>query len=170
MMKKAVIGLVIAVVVGIALFILYVYMVLAPKQSDVSNIAPFAELMSQPVTTIKETIIITYPSVPPDEDYAYYLEDGSGFGMDKSLQVLAELPIGTKVNFDKVTLLTGGVSGTTSAYLFGTVFSEEKQKSYNIFYNWGEYRSLSQDQPYWFFGETFWLDKPLEKKFFIEVP
>lgn len=169
-MRKVIIGCAIAGILGIGLFILYIYMVLTPKTKDVSDVAPFAELMNRPVKTVKRTIIFEHPITAPNENYPYVLEDGTIFGLQANLKKIVDLPVGTTVTFDLANFITGGVSGTTAAYLYGTVFSEEKQQTYPFVYYWGDYRSLYEDRPYWFFGETFWLEQPLEEKFFIEVP
>lgn len=169
-MKKVLIGCGIAAVLLIGFVVLVFYLAFRPKFKDVSNVAPFVEISGKTITTKKETLILKHPSVPTDENYIFYLEDGNSFGMNSDLPTIAAFPIGTEITIDKVELHTGRVSGTTSAYVFGKVYSEEKQQEYAFQYSWGDYRSLLEDKPYWIFEQAFWQDEALEGKYFIDVP
>ncbi|MFI8605965.1 hypothetical protein ACIGCP_15980 [Cellulophaga baltica] len=90
--------------------------------------------------------------------------------MNSDLEILAEIPIGAAVQIDKIELHTNRVSGTSSAYLLGKVYSKEKQESYSFQYTWGDYHLLYEDKPYWTFELAFWQDEPLTEKYFIDVP
>ncbi|MFD2589117.1 hypothetical protein ACFSQJ_19490 [Croceitalea marina] len=169
-MKKIVVGCSIAFVLTVGIVITSFYLVFRTKKRDVSNEAPFEEITKQKITTKVKTQILKYPTPTVYEDYNYHLEDGTGFGMNSELKIIAEIPVGTSITVEKVELHTGRVSGTTSAYLFGSVFIVDKQEEYFFQYSWGDYRSLYQDRPYWVFEKGFWQEEALEEKYFIEVP
>ncbi len=169
-MKKIVVGCSITFVLIVGIVITSFYLVFRTKKRDVSNEAPFEEITKQKITTKVKTQILKYPTPTVYEDYNYHLEDGTGFGMNSGLEIMAEIPVGTSITVDKVELHTGRVSGTTSAYLFGRVFIVDKQEEYFFQYSWGDYRSLYQDRPYWVFEKGFWQEEALEEKYFIELP
>jgi hypothetical protein len=169
-MKKIAIGCGIFLVVGIGLVCLMFYILSLPKLKDSSDQKPFSEIVNKTLTTKKRTLILVHPGILKNENYTYHLEDGTSYGMDSDLEVIAEIPIGSKVTIDKVELHTGRVSGTTSAYLFGKVSPKGTQKEYTFEYTWGNYHSLYEDTPYWTFELAFWQDAPLTKKYFIAVP
>lgn len=161
----------VGVVVLIFLFALFLFWAASrPNFKDVSDKSPFVEVVDKRLTTKRKTLVMKYPGNPIDEKYTLVLEDGSGFGMDADLETFATLPIGTEVRIDKVELHTGRVSGTTTAYLFGEVYSRETEQEYLFQYSWGYYHSLQEDKPYWTFDTAFWQEHALEGKYFIEVP
>lgn len=169
-MKKVVIGCGIALLVGVGFLALILYLSFRPKYKDVSDVSPFAEIVGKKITTKRKALIVAYPGEPVNKNYLNQLEDGTAFGFDSRLPTLVELPLGTEVVIDKVELHTGRVSGFTSAYLFGRVYSEEKQQEYAFQYSWGEHHVIYQDKPYWDFGLAFWQEEALEGKFYIDVP
>jgi len=129
----------------------------------------YSEVVNKQLTTKKVILLIENPEIPIYEEYVYHLEDGNSYGMNPNLTIAAEIPIGTEVTIDKVELHTSGVSGTTSAYLFGKVYSEEKQQEYTFQYIWGDHHVLYENEPYWTFKLAFWQDEPLTEKYFIET-
>ena len=158
------------VLVSILVLICLMFFVLSlPKYRDGSADKPFSEIVNKKLTTKKKVLILLYPGIPKYETYAYHLEDGSSFGMDSGLEVIAEIPIGTEFIIDKVELHTGRVSGTTSPYLFGKIYSEEKKEEYAFQFTWGDHHSLYEDKPYWTFKLAFWQDQPLTQKYFIKT-
>ncbi|MFK7813070.1 MAG: hypothetical protein AB8B59_11285 [Maribacter sp.] len=169
-MKKIIIGCGILFVLGAGFVFLMFYMISRPKFRDVSKEQPFSEIVKNKIRTKRKTLIVQYPGIPINENYVYHLEDGSSFGIDSDLEKLEEIAVDTEITIDKIELHTGRVSGTTSAYLFGKVYSEETQQEYAFQYSWGNYHSLQEDNPYWTFELAFWQDEPLAKKYFIEVP
>lgn len=169
-MKKILIGCGIIVVVVIGIIVLVFFLMSRPKFKDVSGEQPFVEIVNKTISTKRETLILKYPGIPVDENYVFHLEDDTSFGMNSDLPTIVELPIGTEIRIEKVELHTGRVSGTTTAYLFGKVYSDETKEEYLFQYSWGNYRSLQVDKPYWLFDQSFWQDEPLDGKYFIDVP
>ncbi|MCH3884959.1 hypothetical protein [Tenacibaculum aquimarinum] len=169
-MKKIVIGCGLFLVIGFCFMCLMFYTLTLPKYRDSSKDKPFSTIVNKKLITKKPVLIIINPDTFKDENYKFHLEDGSSYGMDTELEVITKLPIGTEVTIDKVELHTGRVSGSTSAYLFGKVYSEEMQKSYNFEYTWGNYHFLYEDKPYWTFKIAFWQDEPLTERYFIDIP
>ncbi len=161
----------VGVVVLILVFAIFLFwMASRPKFKDVSNQKPFVEVVKKRIATKRKALIMKYPGNPIDEKYNMVLEDGTGFGLEADLPTYATLPIGTEVHIDKVELHTGRVSGTTTAYLFGRVYSEATAQEYLFQYSWGYYHSLQEDNPYWTFDTAFWQEEALEGKYYIEVP
>ena len=169
-MKKIAIGCGIFLVLGIGALAFIFHLVFRPKYRDVSNEKPFLEIVNKKIVTKKPTLVLKYPGIPIKENYTFHLEDGNSFGINSDLEVLAEIPIGTEVSIDKVELHTGRVSGTTSAYLFGIVYSADKQETYAFQCTWGDYHVLYEDKPFWTFEQAFWQDEPLTEKYYIKVP
>jgi len=169
-MKSILIGCAIVVLVIVLLIVLSFYLISQPKFKNVSDVEPFKAIINRKLTSKKKTLILKYPGKPKDANYVFVLEDGTGFGMNSNLPTIVVLPIGTEVIFDTVELHTGRVSGTTSAYLFGKVYSSKTHQEYLFQYHWGHYHSLNEDKPYWTFEKAFWQDKSLDKKFHIDVP
>ncbi|WP_299321146.1 hypothetical protein [uncultured Maribacter sp.] len=168
-MKKVAIGCGIFLVLVIGTVTLLFYILTRPKYRDVATEKPFSEILSQKIITKRPTLILNY-DLPRYEDYSYHLEDGNGFVMESDLETIVEIPIGTEVEIDKIEIHTNRVSGTSSVYLFGNVYSQEKQESYSFQYTWGDYHLIYEDNPYWTFELAFWQDEPLTEKYFIDVP
>lgn len=169
-MRKVFIGIAIVAVVVIGFVVVIFYIAFRPKFKDVSDVPPFVEIVNTRLTTKRETLMLEYPAIPQDQNYAFHLEDGTAYGMDSDLPILARLPVGTEITIDKVEMHTGRVSGITSVYIFGKVYSQENQPEYTFQYTWGEYHFIYQEEPYWTFEKAFWQTEALEGKFYIEVP
>ncbi|WP_179354464.1 hypothetical protein [Winogradskyella vidalii] len=146
------------------------YKLTLPKFRDSSTERPFSTIINEKLLTKKKVLIIKNPNKPTSKNYIYHLEDGNSYGMDSELEVVDEIPIETEVIFDKAELHKGRVSGTTTAYLYGKIYSTENQKEYAFQYPWGNYHALYEDQPYWTFDLAFWQDETLTEKYYIEVP
>ncbi|MDF4202092.1 hypothetical protein PXD56_03960 [Maribacter sp. SA7] len=168
-MKKIAIGCGIFLVLVIGTVTLLFYILTRPKYRDVSKEKPFSEILNQKIITKRPTLILEN-DLPRYEDYGYHLEDGSGFGMESSLEVIAKIPTGTELQIDKIEIHTNRVSGTSSVYLFGNAYSKEKQENYGFQYTWGNYHTIYEDNPYWTFELAFWQDEPLTEKYYIDVP
>ncbi|TDT46993.1 hypothetical protein CLV90_1060 [Maribacter spongiicola] len=168
-MKKIAIGCGIFLVLVIGTVTLLFYILTKPKYRNVANEKPFSEILSQKIITKRPTLILNY-DMPKYKDYSYHLEDGNSFGMESDLQMIAEIPTGTEVEIDKIEIHTNWVSGSSTIYLFGNIYSEEKQENYSFQYTWGDYHLIYEDHPYWTFELAFWQDKPLTEKYFIDVP
>lgn len=168
-MKKIAIGCGIFLVLVIGTVAILFYILTRPKYRDVSTEKPFTEIVNQKLTTKRPTLILNY-DIPKYKDYSYHLEDGNSFGMDSDLETIAEIPTGTEVVLDKIEIHSNWVSGSSTIYLFGNIYSEEKQRSYAFQYTWGDYHLLYEDNPYWTFNLAFWQNKALTEKYYIELP
>ena len=142
------------------------YLAFRPKFSEVSDKRPFSGFVGKKMTTKIPSAIAVNPESRPKK-YSFVLEDGTGYNV-KALDVKAEIPVGTEFVINNAELHTGRVSGTTSAYLFGTIILEDIR--YEFEYTWGHYHSLQVDKPYWTFEQAFWQETELMEKFFIKVP
>ncbi|MDX8553522.1 hypothetical protein MK851_07780 [Tenacibaculum sp. 1B UA] len=169
-MKKIILGCSILLILGFSLICLIFYTLTLPKYRNSSKDKPFSAVINKKLITKRLILIIKNPDIPASEKYTYHLEDGNGYGMDSGLEIAAKIPIGTEVMIDKAELHTGRVSGTTSSYLFGTIYSKKNQKEYAFEYSWGDYHTLYEDEPYWTFKLAFWQNKALTEKYFIKVP
>ncbi|MBP1840720.1 hypothetical protein [Formosa algae] len=169
-MKKILIVSIILLVCGLSVMVIFFYTLSTPKYKDVSKEEPFVEIVNKKLTTKRHIQILKDPDTPIHADYSYHLEDGNTFGMDSGLEIIAEIPIGTEITIDKSELHTGRVSGTTTAYLFGTIHLENTQQTYAFQYSWGHYHTLYEDTPYWTFDLAFWQDTALANKYIIAVP
>lgn len=161
---------IIFLLLGFGLMCLLFYVIFSPKYRDVSNEKPFSEIVNKKLVTKVDIQILANPDLPIDEQYIYHLEDGTSYGMNSELEILAEIPVGTEFTIDKVEMHTGTVSGSTTAYLFGQIFSEESEVNYKFVYNWGNHHFLYEDKPYWTFEQAFWQSEPLNRKYFIATP
>ncbi|WP_396632139.1 hypothetical protein [Maribacter sp. R86514] len=168
-MKKVAIGCGIFLVLVIGTVAILFYILTRPKYRDVSSEKPFTEIINQKLTTKKPTLILNY-DMPKYEDYSYHLEDGNSFGMESDLKTVTKIPTGTEFSIDKIEIHSNWVSGSSTIYLFGNIYSEEKQKSYAFQYTWGDYHLLYEDNPYWTFNLAFWQNGALTEKYYIELP
>ncbi len=139
-----------------------------PKQSDVSSEKPFSDLIHRKLITKTPVVLAKNPASNPKK-YSYIIEDNTGYGIE-NIEKIADIPAGTEFKITSVQFHTGRVSGTTSAYIFGTVFIKEHKKEYSFEYTWGDYHAIYEDKPYWKFPLAFWQDVALEEKYFIKVP
>ncbi|CDF79338.1 hypothetical protein BN863_16260 [Formosa agariphila KMM 3901] len=169
-MKKILLGFVTLLLLGVGLVVLIFFVLSLPKTRDVSNEPPFSNIVQKDLITKKQLLIVNDESIKQDKDYTYHLEDGSSYGMDSGLEVVATFPVETAVTIDKVELYTNRVSGTTTPYLFGKIYSKELQAYYTFQYAWGDYHIIYEDTPYWSFPLAFWQDEPLSETYIIDVP
>ena len=168
-MKKIAIGCGIFLVLVIGTVAILFYILTRPKYRDVSSEKPFTKIINQKLTTKRPTLILNY-DIPKYKDYSYHLEDGNSFGMESDLETVAKIPKGTEVIIDKIEIHSNWVSGSSTIYLFGNIYSEEKQRSYAFQYTWGDYHLLYEDNPYWTFELAFWQNEALTEKYYIELP
>ncbi len=145
------------------------YLALRSKNLDVSNERPFSGVVNKKITTKRKIVILKNYVQPLDKNYPFILEDGSGYGFDTTLEVLAEFDAGTEIVLEKAVIHTGGTSGMSIPYVFGRVFSEKNQRGYNFNYTWGNYHFLNQDKPFFSFPLAFWQDDALEEKFYFDL-
>lgn len=154
--------LIILVISILLVFILYLYV--RPKSLDVSHLSPFSDVVGKALTTKKRSIIATNPDNQRKRS-KNVLEDGTGYKM-ADLTKITDIPIGTSMKINSVELHYGRVSGTTSAYIFGTVYLDSGI-SYDFEKTWGYYNSLYEDKPYWVFEQSVWQDSILDGKYYL---
>lgn len=155
----------IALVVVALLFIAYLYLLFKSKTTDVSKEQPFIELISHKLTTKRKAIIALNPENNTNETYPYVIEDNSNYGID-NLTIIAEIPLGTEITIHSAKLKKGGVSGTTTACVYGNI--QIKNKDYPFSYIWGNHHWLNEEKPYWTFALAVWQDEALKDIYFLK--
>lgn len=155
----------IALAVIALLFIAWLYLLIKSKTTDVSKEQPFNDLISHKLTTKRKAIIALNPENSTNETYPYVLEDNSNYGID-NLAIIAEIPLGTEITIHSTKLKKGGVSGTTTAYVYGNI--QIKNKDYPFSYAWGNHHWLNEEKPYWTFPLSVWQDEALKDNYFLK--
>lgn len=133
------IGIVVVLVFGFVL-----YATIKTKSTVISQYSPYKEWMGRTVILDKETVLLTekvkqfddkkYPyllldSLHPDWSYlAERIELGDYILVEK-------FPAGAKFHIEKAIQFTGGVSGNSTPFVFGTI--SYNGKNYKISYQWG---------------------------------
>ncbi len=140
--------------------------VFSTVKMDVSEESPYTELIGDELTTKVKVVIAKNPEIPINEKYPNVLEDGTNYTIG-DLEIIEEIPIGSKFKIHAAEMRKGSVSGMTTAYIYGSI--KVHNKEYLFGYHWGNYEWLYEEKPYWTFPKAFWQDKPLPKKYFFKA-
>jgi hypothetical protein len=109
------------IIIIVLLFVLvagWFWFVLRSVTEDVSDKAPYSEMINQDVFTLKEMVLAKNLPEFKMKEKIFISEDTTLF---EGVEKIAQLPINTEVKFSKVYEHTGGTSGITSILLIGIV-------------------------------------------------
>ena len=142
------------VIFVILLFILVLYLTVKTKTSDISKEQPFVTWVGKPLVLKTETFLVKEDKANYDNSkFPYLLTDATSYNyddlvrrnqirIDKSepcdvcdITFLETFPAGTVVTFHKAVITIGGVSGSSSLIMYGTI--EYNNKKYEVGYYWG---------------------------------
>lgn len=146
------------------MFVALMYFSLRNKYFDVSDKAPFAALINSTPVTQKRSVIAASPEQIVNDKYPTVLEDGANYGVE-NLEIVKKIPLGTPLKIEQVQLRKGGVSGSTTCYIFGSVSVD--QKTYFFSYVWGSLHSLYQEKPFWTFPAAPWQQEDSKEKYYL---
>lgn len=142
--------IVIIIVLFLVLIAGWFWFALRSITEDVSDKAPYAEMLNHDVLTMKEMVLAKNLPEFKMKEQIFISEDTALF---EGVEKIAQLPVNSTVRFSKAYEHTGGTSGITSILLIGSV--RANNKDYEI-----EYRISNPD-------ENFLVGKD-DKKFLLQ--
>lgn len=138
-------GIIITIgIVGMLIFGFFLYATIKTKSTRVDQYPPFKQWIGKTVILDKETVLISekvklyayddYPYLLLDSLHPYwpYLEERVRLG---DYILIEEFPAGTSLRIDKAVQFTGGVSGSSTPFVFGRI--RYRDKTYGTAYQWG---------------------------------
>lgn len=129
----------------VCLFGFLLYATTKTKSASLDKVPPFQQLIGKTVTLNQDVYLMqekevrnkNFPYVLMDAGHMYYQWYSDRMKADPAeVNLVGTVPAATKVTFKKATIYTNGVSGTSTACLFGTMMLAGIP--YNIEYIWGE--------------------------------
>ncbi len=167
MSVKKTMGIIVLVgIAGMLIFGFFLYFSIKTKSTDISRLSPFSEWTGKTLTLELETVLLKEKlSLHADKSYPYllldslhpewpYIEERIQLG-DYSLE--KKFPAGTKFHMGKAVQFTGGVSGYSTPFVFGTI--SYKGENYNVAYKWGTMdiaKYLDKVKACWQFPQAPW--------------
>lgn len=160
-MKTIILVIVIVLTIIVGIF----YFALRGTTRDVSQDIPYAPLFNIPLYTQTESVLAKNLEAFHQEEINFITTDKRLF---EGVELLANLPIGTKIIFTKAIHYRNGVSGVTHSLLIGKVWVNDTEIPFE--YSWGEYHSICIEEPcnYWTFPQAIWQTEVNAGKYFIE--
>lgn len=157
------------IIIGIGILVIVVtvwlYLIFRTVSNNVSGQEPFMEIIDKELTTTKKVVIAQNPAKAINGDYPNVLEDNTHYGIE-NVDIIKEIPIGTTFQIHSALLQKGSVSGTTTAYVFGSMVLDNKK--YHFTYPWGEKHAFYEESPYWTFPRAFWQEEELSDRYFFK--
>ncbi len=142
------------IVIIIVLFLVLVagwfWFALRSITEDVSDKAPYTEMLNHDVLTMKEMVLAKNLPEFKIKEQIFISEDTALF---EGVEKIAQLPVNTSLRFSKAYEHTGGTSGITVIVLTGNITTDNKDHKI-------EYQMLNPD-------ENFLLGKD-DKKFLLQ--
>lgn len=156
------------IVLAIALFCFILYATVKTKSKNVGQYEPFKEWVGKTVVLKRETVLFKeknakgrYPYLLADSLHPQwpYIQDRKNL-TDPDLAEVMKFPTGAKLEIERATQFTNGVSGASSPTISGTLHSGGKL--YKISYQWGEMdiaKFFDKIEKCWQFHQAPWQDK-----------
>ncbi len=162
-LKALIIKLLIVVGILFILFILFIYFGLKPKNTDISNKEPYAQVVGKNYKT-RQISYLHIDALTGKKNKAYSLR----MKTDGKPEYFIEIPIGTEMKIKKAVSSYGAVSGFTSEYLEGTIYVKELNREVKFHYYWRDKKYLSDEKYYYVYGLSPWQNKRLPYKFDLD--
>lgn len=170
MSVKKTMGILISIGVGsMLIFGVFLYAAIKTKSTDISSYSPFRQWIGNSVTLDREAVLLAEKiKLYHDKSYPYLLMDSlhpDWVYLDERIQLgdyilLQRFPAGTQFHIEKAVQFTGGVSGFSTPFIFGTI--SYKGKNYGIGYQWGKMdmsKHMDQVEASWYFHQAPWEQK-----------
>jgi len=163
---------------AVLIFCFFLYATIRTKSTSLSQFSPFKEWMGKTVTMDKEIVLLRekvkqfedkkYPYLLIDSLHPYwpYLDERMELG---DYTLVEKLPAGVKFHIEKAVQFTGGVSGSSTPFVFGTI--SYNGKNYKIGYQWGTMdvaRFMDKVKACWQFHLAPW--QPQTDTAYYELP
>lgn len=145
MSVKKTMGIIIGIgIVAVFVFGFVLYATIKTKSTVISQYSPYKEWMGRTAILDKETVLLTEKvKLYDDKKYPYLLLDSLHPDWPYLAEhiklgdyiLVAKFPAGAAFHIEKAVQYTGGVSGNSTPFVFGTV--SYMGKSYKVGYQWG---------------------------------
>jgi len=170
MSVKKIMGIIITIgMVGILAFGFFLYATIKTKSTGISQYSPFKQWVGKTVTLDKETMLISEKlKLYPENGYPYllldslhpdwpYIEERMQLG---DYALVEKFPAGISFQIEKAVQFTGGVSGSSTPFVFGKI--RHGGKSYGTAYQWGTMdiaKFMDKVDASWHFHQAPWQPK-----------
>ncbi|WP_126973360.1 hypothetical protein [Gynurincola endophyticus] len=155
-----------SIAISLVVFVLMFIYVIKTKSADISRYTPFSEWIGKTVILPVETVLfedrdpfnkkypaILYDSLHPDWQQVEQRKQSA----TDAHHTIRIFPAGSRLTIEKAMIYTNGVSGFSTAMLFGTI--SDSSKNYPVSYKWGTYsagRAFDQLKECWSFHQAPW--------------
>lgn len=167
MTTKKIVGIIALIAFcGVGLFVFILHATVKTKSTSLNTYQPYKEWIGKTVTLDKETVLFKEKIREGiTRKYPYSLIDSlhpSWEYLDFKVEIgdavkITTFPAGTKLKLEKAVQYTGGVSGSSTPIVFGTI--NEEGKTYGVGYPWGK-RDMTIDyiriEKSWLFHKAPW--------------
>jgi hypothetical protein len=168
MMFRSKTVLIVLAIAGLALLVvaLLFYYVLKNKTKDISDRAPYSEMLNKPITTLEDALYMANSSMELTTEYPNELQDFES--IDTSRVAFTLVPKGSILQFHKAIQVHRAVSGSRYAFLLGEVRLKDTNEKVPLLYHWGTFKSICIDTPcnYWEHKKAPWQTVVDAKKYF----
>ena len=161
--KNILITIVISFIVIVGL---YFYYVLKTNFKDVSNKAPYAQVLNKQIITVEDAIYIENSTLELAKEYPNELQNIET--IDTSNIKNTVIPKGSILEFQKAVQVNRAVSGSKYSFLLGTISLKGTNEKKTILYHWGTFKDLYIEEPcnYWEYRKAPWQTEIDTKKYF----
>ncbi|WP_346239073.1 hypothetical protein ABDK00_010075 [Niabella insulamsoli] len=151
---------------GFILFAFILYATIKTKSTNISEYAPYNSWVGKTVALDKPTVLIVERvKISEDKNYPYSLLDSlhpdwqylEEFEKAGNYTKVTTFPAGVKFHIKKAIQFTGGVSGSSTPIVFGTLLHNGKE--YKVGYQWGQRniaRYMDKIKECWHFHRAPW--------------
>lgn len=170
MSVKKIMGTIITIgMVAMLAFGFFLYATIKTKSTRISQYQPFKQWVDKTVTLDKETVLISEKvKLYPENGYPYLMLDSLhpdwpyvAERIDLGDYALVErFPAGSSFHIEKAVQFTGGVSGSSTPFVFGKI--HHGGKSYGAAYQWGTRdiaKFMDKVDTSWYFHQAPWQPK-----------
>lgn len=167
MSVRKIVGIIITIgMVAMLAFGFFLYATIKTKSTRISQYSPFKQWVGKTVTLDKGTVLVSekvklysengYPyllldSLHPDWPY---IEERIQLG---DYTLVERFPAGISFQIEKAIQFTGGVSGSSTPFVFGKI--HHGGKSYGVAYQWGTMditKFMDKVNASWYFHQAPW--------------
>jgi len=165
----------IAALVLVALFgfyLLFVYYVLRDKTSDVSKFVPYAQVVGPELTLLRPMTLVAISNKSMYYEHPHHLVEADARRAEWET-LIATLPAGARIRFEKTLHIKTATSGVISSILFGQTDVPESGRKIAFEYRWGQQRENPFVPPaelYWTFPQAPWQREAITEKFIFDAP
>ncbi|WP_197084168.1 hypothetical protein [Sphingobacterium sp. Ag1] len=163
-------GIIITIgLVAMLAFGFFLYATIKTKSTRISQYPPFKQWAGKTVILDKQTVLISEKvKLYPENGYPYllldslhpdwpYIEERIQLG---DYALVERFPAGTSFHIEKAVQFTGGVSGSSTPFVFGKI--QHGGKRYGTAYQWGTMdiaKFMDKVEASWYFHQAPWQPK-----------